>query len=127
MDIESARIFCLGLPQATECLPFDDVTLVFKIAGKMFALLSLESEDPGLLLKCDPELAIELRERYRNVLPGFHMNKKYWNTVLFSGGLKDELIEEWIIHSYTEVVNKLPKITKVPILAELEEYIKQIR
>ncbi len=108
MNIESLREYCVLKPETTECFPFDNVTMVFKVAGKMFALTSLE----GYLfvnLKCDPELAIDLREKYAAVLPGYHMDKKHWNTIIIDGSLPDKLIMEWIDHSYWLVVSKLPK------------------
>jgi len=110
MDIVELRAYCLSKPCTEECLPFDDTTLVFKVMGKMFALLSLdEPVFPCINLKCDPELAVELREKHPCVAPGYHMNKKLWNRVTVDGSVSDKLIKEWIDHSYREVVNKLPK------------------
>ncbi len=108
MDIEAIREFCLTMPETTESFPFDDVTLVFKVGGKMFALLQIEGE-VSINLKCSPDLAIELRERYSSVQPGYHMNKTHWNTVLLDGSVADKLIKEWIDHSYWLVVSGLPK------------------
>jgi len=108
MNIEELREYCLEKPMATESFPFDETTLVFKVAGKMFALTDLEG-DFSVNLKCDPEHAVELRERYKCVLPGYHMNKKYWNTVLIDGSVPDNLLREWIDHSYGEVVSGLSK------------------
>ena len=108
MDIESFRNYCLSLPDATEDFPFGPETLVFKVRGKMFALTCLE-EFTSINLKCDPELVIDLRERYPAVLPGYHMNKKYWNTVMMDHSIPDKLLREWIKHSYDQVVAKLPK------------------
>ena len=102
---------------ATEGFPFDETTLVFKVAGKMFALTDLEG-DFSVNLKCDPELAVELRERYTCVLPGYHMNKKYWNTVLIDGSVPDKLLREWIDHSYEKVVEGLPKKLREKIQGE---------
>jgi predicted DNA-binding protein (MmcQ/YjbR family) len=109
MDIEFVREYCVSKPQVTESFPFDDVTLVFKVFGRMFALLNLEGE-LSINLKCDPEKARDLREKYSYVLPGYHMNKKYWNTVMLDSSVSDSLIKEWIDHSYNEVVRKLPKV-----------------
>lgn len=99
MDIESLRDYCLGKKDVTEGLPFGDDTLVFKRHGKIFALVSLEGE-LSINLKCDPLLAIELRERYPSVSPGYHMNKKHWNTVNIDGTVADRDIFAWIDHSY---------------------------
>jgi predicted DNA-binding protein (MmcQ/YjbR family) len=106
MNIEEIRDYCLGKPGVTEGFPFGEDTLVFKVAGKIFVLLNLESE-LTLNLKCDPELALSLREHYDAVMPGYHMNKKYWNTVIVSHVSAEEL-KEWIDHSWEEVVAKLP-------------------
>ena len=109
MDIESVREYCLSRRGAEECLPFDDTTLVYKVMGKMFAVLSLDRTD-WLVLKCDPEYAIELRDRYIGAIePAWHFNKKYWNQHAISK-LSDSLIKELIDHSITEVIKKLPKI-----------------
>ena len=107
MDIESFRQYCLIKPGVTEEFPFDDRTLVYKVMGKMFVAADLDLFE-SINLKCDPELAVELRERFPAVLPGFHMNKKHWNTVLVDGSLSDRLIREWIDHSYDLVVEGLP-------------------
>jgi len=111
MNIEDLRNICLSLPQVTEEFPFDNDTLVFKVAGKMFALTSL-SDPSSVNLKCEPEKAIELRERYNGITPGYHMNKKHWNTVMMKGDYSDSLLKEWIIESYNLVYNKLPKKLK---------------
>jgi predicted DNA-binding protein (MmcQ/YjbR family) len=105
MDIESLREYCLSLPNVTEGFPFDQTTLVFKINGKMFALTDLEGP-LEVTLKCDPEMAIELREHHPSVRPGYHMNKKYWNTISIDGSINDELIIEWIDISYNLVLGK---------------------
>ena len=107
MDIENFRQYCLGKQGVTEEFPFDDRTLVYKVMGKMFAAADLDLFE-SINLKCDPELAVELRERFPAVLPGFHMNKKHWNTVLVDGSLSDRLIREWIDQSYDLVVEGLP-------------------
>lgn len=91
----------------SEGFPFDETSLVMKVGGKMFALINLD-EDPSLNLKCDPEEALVLRETYNAVSPGYHMNKKHWNTVLLDDSIKDEVITNWIKDSYQLVVNKLP-------------------
>ena len=105
MNIESLREYCISKKDVTECLPFGDDTLVFKVGGKIFALANLDGE-PTVNLKCDPLLAIELRERYSSVIPGYHMNKKHWNTILIDGTIPDKEIFSWIDHSYNLVSKK---------------------
>jgi predicted DNA-binding protein (MmcQ/YjbR family) len=107
MNIESLREYCLSKKEAAESFPFDDVTLVFKVCNKMFALMNLDS-DLSINLKCDPEKVIALREQFSSVIPGYHMNKKYWNTIIIDGSVPETLICGWIDHSYDEVVKKLP-------------------
>ena len=107
MDSESIREYCLGKPLATEEYQFDDTILVFKVAGKMFACMSLERSDM-LTLKCDAEYAIELRDRYSAIEPAWHFNKKYWNQHLLPA-LDDELVKHLIDHSYEEVIKKLTR------------------
>ena len=110
MNIEEARTYCLSKRGATESFPFDDNTLVFKVKGKMFGLIGINKTPFSMNLKCDPERAISLRETYEDdIIPGFHMNKKHWNTVAFESGLGDELLKELIDHSYELVVSKLKK------------------
>ncbi len=111
MNIEDLRVFCLALPHTSEGFPFDEDTLVFKVAGKMFCLASLQASD-RINLKCDPELALQLREQYPCVLPGYHMNKKMWNTVILDGSVPRKTLEQWIMHSYNQVVAGLPKKTQ---------------
>jgi predicted DNA-binding protein (MmcQ/YjbR family) len=108
MNPESLRHYCLSLPATTEDFPFDEQTLVFKVQGKMFALTDVD-DFASINLKCDPERAAELREQYDSIRPGYHMNKKHWNTVLLDGSLPDALIKELILHSYQLVVAGLPK------------------
>lgn len=109
MNVENFREFCLKKPQVTEGFPFDSSTLVFKVSNKMFALTGLNSEEFRINLKCKPELAIQLREEYDCVFPGYHMSKTHWNTVVIDGSVDDDLIIEWINHSYEEVIKTLPK------------------
>ena len=108
MNIEELREYCISKPGVTEDFPFDEVTLVFKVMGKMFALTNLDG-DWSLALKCDPQRAIELREMYPAIQPGYHMSKVHWNTVMMDGSLSQKLILELIDHSYQLVVDKLPK------------------
>lgn len=108
MDIESFRDHCLAKKGVTEGFPFDQETLVFKVMGKMFALTDVDTF-PSISLKCDPEKAIELRERYPAVRPAWHFNKKYWINVIRDGSVPDPLLFEWIDHSYEQVVAGLPR------------------
>jgi predicted DNA-binding protein (MmcQ/YjbR family) len=109
MNIEEFREYCLSKKGVDESFPFGETTLVFKVMGKMFALTGLDNELATANLKCDPDRVVELRERYPQILPGYHMNKKHWNTVELETGLDDELICELIDHSYDLVVEKMPK------------------
>ncbi len=109
MNIEEFRDYCLSKKYVTECFPFDNVTLVFKVANKMFALSGLENQPAKVNLKCDPERAIELREEYSVIIEGFHMNKKLWNTITIEGGLSNDFIKELIDHSYDLVVKGMTK------------------
>lgn len=113
MNIEEFRDYCLAKKGVEETFPFDESTLVFKVMGKMFAATGLNNEDFTVNLKCDPERAIELRETFpESVLPGYHMNKKHWNTVYFESGLEGKLLCELVDHSYDLVVSKLKKVDK---------------
>lgn len=112
MDLEEFRQYCLSLPATTESMPFGDTVLVFKIADKMFALADLEAF-ASINLKCDPEIAIELRERYPSVQPGYHMNKQHWNTVLMDGSIGKALLLEWTFNSYSLVMNTLSRKAKL--------------
>lgn len=111
MNIEEFRDFCITKKAVTESFPFDATTLVFKVAGKMFALTDLNPPFQ-LNLKCDPERAIELRETYTCIIPGYHMNKKHWNTITIDGSISDEFLKELIQDSYDLVVDSLPKKLK---------------
>jgi len=108
MNIEFLRTYCLAKPGVEETLPFGPDTLVFKVGGKMFLLTSLDTEDFQFNVKCDPDKAVELREQYDCVQPGYHMNKKHWNTITVDGSVSTTLIKEWIDDSYELVVNSLP-------------------
>lgn len=111
MNIEVLREYCLSKKGVTEHFPFDEVTLVFKVGDKMFALTNLDGE-PTVNLKCDPERAIELREQHSSIIPGYHMNKTHWNTVIMDGTISDKLIYELVEHSYNLVFESLPKIKR---------------
>jgi predicted DNA-binding protein (MmcQ/YjbR family) len=108
MNIEEFREFCLSMKGVTEDFPFDENTLVFKVMGKMFTLVDVDRFE-SINVKCDPEKAIELREHYSAVLPGYHMSKKHWNTVLTNGEISDQLLKEWTRDSYELVVKGLTK------------------
>ena len=116
MNIEELRDFCISKKGVTEHFPFDDVTLVFKVMNKMFALSGLDDWEKGVQkinLKCNPENAIALREEYDGINSGWHMNKVHWNTVtLNNSDVSDDLVRELIDHSYDLVVASLPKKTK---------------
>ena len=108
MDIVSFREYCLSKKGVTESFPFGEPTLVFKVMDKMFALTNADNF-VSVNLKCDPEKAITLREEYPAVLPGYHMNKKHWNTIEVNGTIPDDLFKSWVDHSYDLVVSGLPK------------------
>ena len=109
MNIEDFRDFCIRKPYVTEEFPFGPETLVFKVAGKMFALTGLDEINFKVNLKCDPDYAEELRESHDEIKPGFHMSKKHWNTVSFEGALSDEFLRELIDISYKLVIESLTK------------------
>jgi predicted DNA-binding protein (MmcQ/YjbR family) len=116
MDIEQLYQYCLGKKGVTEDFPFDEDTLVFKVLGKMFLLVSLKSWESGhasIHLKADPNYSEELRATYESIQPGFHMNKKHWNTIkIHEGELSQKFILELIDHSYDMVVKSMPKKLK---------------
>lgn len=108
MYLETIVQFCQQLKGTTEHFPFDNKTLVLKVMNKMYALIDVEEPD-SINLKCDPENAILLRERYQAVQPGYHMNKKHWNTVMLNGELTDDQVRQMIVDSYDLIVASLPK------------------
>jgi len=116
MNIEEFRDFCLSFQGATEGFPFDKNILVFKVMGKMFALVDIEMFE-SVNLKCDPERAVELREQFQGIQAGWHMNKKHWNTIKFGADVSEKLIQELVIHSYDLVVSKLPKYKQAELKA----------
>ena len=122
MDIIEFREFCLSLPEVEECLPFDEVTLVFKVGGRMFAVVGLDNPI-GFVVKCDPDRAMALRDRYEQVKAAFHFNKKHWNSLRFEGKMSDQQLEAEIRHSYLLVVrqNVTPKARRVEILQQIEQ------
>lgn len=106
MNIESLREYCLSKPGVEETLPFGPDTLVFKVNNKVFLLTGLDEAELRFNVKCDPDKAIELREEFSCVLPGYHMNKKHWNTIVVDGSVSTKQLKEWIDHSYDLVVGK---------------------
>lgn len=112
MNIEELREYCLSKPAVEEGFPFDETTLVFKVMSKMFLLTDLE-DDFSINIKNTPEKILEYREQYSSVHPGYHMNKKLWNTVLIDGSISDSILKSWIDESYHEVVKGLTKKNKI--------------
>lgn len=118
MDIVEFREYCMSLPEVEETLPFDDVTVVFKAGGRMFAVIGID--DPShFVVKCDPDRAVALRERYPAIAAAWHFNKRHWNSVRLDGGLSDEFLRREIRHSYMLVVRKnvTPKAERERILS----------
>ncbi|HEX8575351.1 MAG TPA: MmcQ/YjbR family DNA-binding protein [Flavobacterium sp.] len=118
MDIQQFFEFCLSKRGVSEHFPFDKDTLVFKVAGKIFALSSLRSWEigtPTINLKCDPEKAEEFRASFNDIKPGYHMSKRHWNTLTLNGDVSDSLALELINHSYNLVFSSLPRKTKEKI------------
>lgn len=116
MNIEELREYCLRKTGVEETFPFGELTLVYKIGGKIFLITSLD-ETNTFNAKCDPERAVELRERYSEIIPGYHMNKKHWNTVSMDGSLSAKQLHEIIDHSYDLVLEGLPKKIREEIKA----------
>ena len=117
MNIEEVRTFCLSLKGAEEKMPFDDKTLVFSVRGKMFCATDITTFE-SLNLKCDPEEAMILREKYDEVTPGYYMNKNLWNSVKTKGKITNKQMKEWITNSYNLVVAGLPKKTQKELTEE---------
>ena len=116
MNIEELRDYCISMKGVEETLPFGPKTLVFKVMGKAFLLTGLDSKPMQFNVKCDPEKAIELRDRYSCVLPGYHMNKKHWNTVIVDGSVNTKQLYDWINDSYTLVVSGLTKVQQKKLM-----------
>ncbi|MEG1580939.1 MAG: MmcQ/YjbR family DNA-binding protein [Bacteroidaceae bacterium] len=108
MNIEEARDYCLAQKRAEECMPFDENTIVVKVMGRMFMLMSLE-RGSCITLKCEPSRAVELRERYKGIEPAWHFNKKYWNQIWLDRDVSDDLVKELIDHSLCEVLKRFSK------------------
>ncbi len=119
MNIEELREYCISKKGATESLPFGPETLVFKVINKAFLLVGMDESPLQFNVKCESEKAIELREKYSCVIPGYHMNKKHWNTIIADGSVSIHILREWITDSYNLVVNGLTKKEKQELL-ELE-------
>ena len=115
MNITFFRDYCLKKSSTTEDTPFDENTLCFKIGGKIYAIIDIV-DFQSVNLKCDPERAVELREQFDGIQPGYHMNKKHWNTVLFNGSVSDKLILELVDHSFDLVLNGFPKAKRDNLL-----------
>ena len=115
MDVESFREYCLAKPGTRESTPFGEDVLVFKVAGKMFALAALDEVPATVNLKCDPDLALDLRDQYEQVRPGYHMNKKHWNTVEIESGIPEAELRRMIDHSYELVMKSLPKTARAKL------------
>ena len=115
MDLAAFREYCLRRGGATEGTPFGETVLVFKVAGKIFALAALDEIPATVNLKCDPDVALELRDRYEQIQPGYHMNKKHWNTVEISSGVPEAELRKMIDHSYDLIVKSLPKAAKAKL------------
>ena len=111
MNIEELREYCVSIKGATECFPFDETTLVFKIMGKMFVYVDLLPKDGQFKanMKCDPEKSVELREKYQGVRQGIHTNSIMWNAVYLASDVPDKIIKELVEHSVEEVIKNLPK------------------
>lgn len=112
MNIEELRDYCLSKKGVEETMPFGPDTLVFKVMGKAFLLTGLDELSLLFNVKCNPEYAIELREKFLCVIPGYHMNKKHWNTIIADGSVSEKQLHEWIDHSYDMVVKGLTKKEK---------------
>ncbi len=123
MDVLTFRDYCLSLPMSEETTPFDETTLVYKVGGKMFALADMV-DFTCVAVKCEPDQAIALRERYPEVTPGFHLNKRYWNDVRTDSDLPDRFIREQIRNSYMLVLrqNVTPKSLRDELLAYVEQH-----
>lgn len=109
MHIEMIREYCLSMKNVKETFPFDEHTLVFKVMGKMFALIGLNDDPLRINLKCDPERALQLRDEFEEIMPGYHMSKVHWNTIILQGKITWPLLKSLIDHSYELIVASLPK------------------
>jgi predicted DNA-binding protein (MmcQ/YjbR family) len=120
MNLEIFRKYCLSKAGTSEDIPFNETTLVFRVSNKIFAMTDIEKLPFSINLKCDPERASELREIYESIIPGYHCNKKHWNTIIMDGSLSEDLINELIDHSYQLVYDKLKSSDKQSIIESTE-------
>ena len=123
MSIEDIRDYCLGLPYTEETMPFNDTTIVYKVGGKWFAVTDLEQNDK-VVVKCDPDIAIELRDRHQEITAAWHFNKRHWNAISLRGDLTESFIREQIYNSYMLVITKnvTPRALRLEILAAVKEH-----
>ena len=123
MSIEEIRNYCLSLPYTEETMPFDDTTLVYKVGGKWFAVTDLEANSK-VVVKCDPDLAIELRDRHEEITEAWHFNKRHWNAISLHGDLAESFIYEQVYNSYMLVINKnvTPRALRIEILDAVTQY-----
>jgi predicted DNA-binding protein (MmcQ/YjbR family) len=119
MNAEILRTYCLQLKGMEESQPFGENTVVYKVGGKMFLLVDLDAVPLQFNAKCDPDTALELREQYDCVQPGYHMNKKHWNTIIADGTVSDKLLLQWVNDSYNLVYESLPKKIKAELAANV--------
>ncbi|MGH3543514.1 MAG: MmcQ/YjbR family DNA-binding protein [Mycobacterium sp.] len=118
MTRDQVIAICAGLPQAVEDYPFGDGVAVFKVGGRMFALVSLDGDPGSINLKCDPDIALDLRARHAAVRPGYHQNKRHWNTVELDGSIVDDELREMIDHSYELVLSQLPRTQRTRLFGQ---------
>jgi len=121
MTGDDLRMLCLSLPETDEGFPFGPEVLIFKVAGKMFATLAIDAIPQASNLKCDPERAVLLRDEHEGIAPGWHMNKKHWNTITLDGSVPTELVDELVRHSYELVVGGLKKVDRERVRAAYAE------
>jgi predicted DNA-binding protein (MmcQ/YjbR family) len=115
MKTEAIAAYLMRYPETTEEQPFGPNVDVYKVAGKIFAIVSPEEEPPSISLKCDPVIALELRHEYDAVTPGYHLNKDHWNTITLNDSVPDRELKKMIAHSYEQVVAGLPKVLRLRI------------
>lgn len=121
MELEEIRQHCLLKPGVTEDFPFDESVLAFRVMGKIFLLTNIDAFPQSFNVKCEPELAVELRDQYDAVQPGYHMNKKHWNTIMLDGTVEDALLIEWIDHSYARVAAGLTRAQRDQLKQQTQE------
>lgn len=121
MELEEIRQHCLLKPGVTEDFPFDESVLAFRVMGKIFLLTNIDAFPQSFNVKCEPELAVDLRDQYDAVQPGYHMNKKHWNTIMLDGTVEDALLIEWIDHSYARVAAGLTRAQRDQLKQQTQE------